>query len=271
MIVRVLGSGSKGNAVLLEADGTRVLIDAGFSPRGIQKRLEMFDVAPQSIEAVIVTHEHSDHIRGVAAASKRWGWRILASDGTRTGCASLAGAPIETISTSARFAIGQLEIATISTSHDANEPMAVIATSKATGARAGIVYDLGVFTEKLMHAVRYVDILMLEANHDVEMLRRGPYPPVLQRRIASRYGHLSNSDSAQAARECVHKGMSHLILAHLSQKNNTPRIATETVSASLVGTAFRGTVTPASQGKVTGPFVPKGVTYRGPGQLELGL
>jgi phosphoribosyl 1,2-cyclic phosphodiesterase len=257
--------------VLLEAGGTRVLIDAGFSPRGIQKRLEVFGVAPQSIEAVIVTHEHGDHVRGVAPCAKRWGWRILATDGTWTGCRSLASASVESIAMSGQFKIGQLEIQTVGTSHDANEPLALVATAKDDGARAGIVYDLGIFTERLHRVLHDLDILMLEANHDVDMLRNGPYPPVLQRRIASRYGHLSNADSAEAARQCVHKGMNHLILAHLSQKNNTPRIATETVRSSLGRTQFRGTVTPASQGKTTGPFLPKGARYRGPGQLELGL
>jgi len=271
VIVRVLGSGSKGNAVLLEAGGTRVLIDTGFSPRGMKKRLEVMEVAPDSIEAVIVTHEHTDHVGGVAACAKRWGWRILASAGTRTGCASLAHSTVETISTSSRFTIGQLDLATVRTSHDANEPMAVIATSRESGARAGIVYDLGVFTEALMRAIRGVDILMIEANHDVVMLRNGPYPPSLQRRIAGRYGHLSNNDAAAVARRCAHAGLSHVVLAHLSEKNNKPGVATETVRAALDGTSFRGEVTAASQGRVTGPFTPAGVAYRGPAQLQLAL
>jgi phosphoribosyl 1,2-cyclic phosphodiesterase len=271
MIVRVLGSGSKGNAVLLEAGGTRVLIDAGFSPRGMLRRLEVMEVTPDSVQAVIVTHEHTDHVNGVAACAKRWGWRVLASAGTRTGCASLARASVETISTSGTFTIGQLDVTTVRVSHDANEPMAVVATSRETGARAGIVYDLGVFTQGLMRALRGVDILMIEANHDVAMLRNGPYPAVLQRRIASRYGHLSNDDAAAAARQCAHKDLSHVVLAHLSEKNNRPDIATETVSAALEGTDFTGKVTAASQGRVTGPFTPKGMPYRGPAQLQLAI
>jgi phosphoribosyl 1,2-cyclic phosphodiesterase len=271
VIVRVLGSGSKGNAVLLEAGDTRVLIDAGFSPREMQKRLGAFDVAAASIEAVIVTHEHTDHVKGVAACAARWHWRVLASEGTRAGCTSLSKASVESVSTSTTLNIGSLEIRTIGVSHDANEPMAIVATARDSGARAAIVYDLGVFSESLRRHLRDLDILMLEANHDVEMLRNGPYPPVLQRRIASRYGHLSNADSANAARECVGKGTSHVILAHLSQKNNTARIAIETVKSVLKGTSFRGELTAAAQGKVTGPFVPKGETYRGPGQLQLEL
>ncbi|HEY4953510.1 MAG TPA: MBL fold metallo-hydrolase [Gemmatimonadaceae bacterium] len=271
MIVRVLGSGSKGNAVLLEAGGTRVLIDAGFSPRGMQKRLEVMEVTPDSIEAVIITHEHTDHVGGVAACAKRWGWRVLASAGTRTGSASLARASVETVSTSARFTIGQLDLTTVGTSHDANEPMAVFATSRETGARTGIVYDLGILTEALMRALRGVDILMIEANHDVAMLRNGPYPPSLRRRIASRYGHLSNDDAAAAARRCAHRNLSHVVLAHLSENNNRPDIATEAVRAALEGTDFTGDVTAASQGRVTGPFTPKGMPYRGAAQLQLAI
>lgn len=271
MIVRVLGSGSKGNSVLVEAGETRVLIDAGFSPRGMQKRLEVFGIEPASIEAVVLTHEHIDHVGRVAVCAGKWGWRILASEGTRTGCAALAEANVETLSTSGTVTLGQLELTTIGVSHDANEPMAVVATSISTGARAGIVYDLGVFSQKLAKALTYLDILMIEANHDDEMLRFGPYPLSLQRRIASRHGHLSNFASAAAASECAHKGMNHLILAHLSQKNNTPWIATETVRASVARTAFRGTITPASQGRTTGPFIPKGSSYRPARQLELGL
>jgi len=269
VIVRVLGSGSKGNAVVVEAGKTRVLIDAGFSPRGMEKRLGFFEVAPSSIAAVIVTHEHGDHVKGVAACAKRWGWRILASEGTRTGCASLVRASVETISARRRFTIGDLDLATIGTSHDANEPIAIVATSRETGARAGIVYDLGVCSEAVMRAVHDVQILVIEANHDVEMLRRGAYPPVLQNRIRGRYGHLSNDDAAAVARKCAHKGLSHIVLAHLSQKNNRPQIALEAVRAALDGTEFSGQLTAASQGRPTGPFAVAGA--RAPGQLELQL
>ena len=270
MIVRVLGSGSKGNAVLLESEQTRVLIDVGFSSRGMQKRLEAFEIPPKSIEAVIITHEHTDHVGGAPACVKRWGWRVLASAGTRTDCRSLAEVSVETVSPSGKFKVGDLEIRTIGTLHDANEPMAILATSRATGLSAGIVYDLGLFTERLWRAVNDVDILMIEANHDVDMLLHGPYPPVLQRRIASRYGHLSNADSAVAARECAHKRLSHIVLAHLSEKNNTPRVALDTVRAELRKTEFRGSLTTASQGKVTGPFAPKGIKCGGV-QLELAI
>jgi phosphoribosyl 1,2-cyclic phosphodiesterase len=267
----VLGSGSKGNAVLIEAGGTRVLVDAGFSPRGMAARLQYVEVMPESVAAVVVTHEHTDHVNGVVRCAKRWGWRIYASAGTRTGCRSLAKASVETVSTRGTFTIGQLDMTTIAVSHDANEPIAIVATSRETGAKTAIVYDLGVFTERLARAIRGVDILMIEANHDVTMLRNGPYPIGVQRRIASRYGHLSNDDAARVARQCAHKGLSHIVLAHLSQENNRPRIAVATVRAALEGTDFRGEVTAASQGRVTGPFVPTHASHRRAIQLQLAI
>jgi phosphoribosyl 1,2-cyclic phosphodiesterase len=271
VIVRVLGSGSKGNAVLIEAGDTRVLIDAGFTPGGMKKRLDMLEVAPSSIEAVIVTHEHADHIKGVTGCAQRWGWRVLATAGTRSGYDSMDHASVETIPTSRQFSIGRLDISTFDVSHDANEPMAVVATAKDTGARAAIVYDLGVLTQALLAAIHDVDILMIEANHDMDMLHNGPYPPILQRRIAGRYGHLSNDDAATAAAESAHKGLRHVILAHLSQKNNTPQVATCTIESALRRTGFSGQVTAAAQGRVTGPFVLAGMSFSVAGQLDLGL
>ena len=120
-----------------------------------------------------------------------------------------------------------------------------------------------------MRAVHDVEILMIEANHDVEMLRRGPYPVMLQNRIRGRYGHLSNDDAAAVARKCAHKGLTHVVLAHLSQKNNRPQIALETVRAALDGTEFSGQLSAALQGRPSGPFAVS--VARAPRQLEFSL
>ncbi len=243
----VLGSGSKGNAVLLQSGNTRLLIDAGFGTRTIAKRLLSIGVDPRSIHAVVVTHEHTDHAKGAAAGAARWGWQIYATAGTRGASLSLVDSPTHTLVANETVTIGDAEIHAISTSHDATDPVAVIATNITNGVRAAIVYDLGVMTEPLHKAIEHVEILVIESNHDGEMLRMGPYPASLKRRIAGSHGHLSNRAAGMAAARCAHRGLSHVVLAHLSEINNTPRIATETMQRALARTAFKGSITAASQ------------------------
>ena len=146
MNVWVLGSGSGGNAVLVETARSRVLVDAGFSPRVLKQRLRVAGVAPESIEAVVVTHEHTDHMKGVAAAAKRWGWTIVSTAGTRMMCPDWIGLRPTIASRSSTIVVGDLRLETVPVSHDASEPIGVIVTSQAEGARAGIVYDLGYVT-----------------------------------------------------------------------------------------------------------------------------
>ncbi|MEO5903050.1 MAG: MBL fold metallo-hydrolase [Gemmatimonadaceae bacterium] len=243
----VLGSGSKGNSVLMQAGSTRVLIDAGFSTRAMSKRLGAINVDPESIEAVIITHEHDDHAKGAVSCAKKWGWQIYATEGTRGASLGLADAATRSIASNASIEIGDLEIRTVSTSHDAEEPIAVVATGKPCGVRAAIVYDLGVVTETISRALDRVEILILESNYDGEMLRTGPYPVSVQRRIAGREGHLSNRSAALAAAACSHSGLAHVVLAHLSEVNNTPRLALETMERVLKRTTFRGQITPGAQ------------------------
>src|SRR5438270_7118607 len=229
----VLGSGSSGNAILLETDRSRILVDAGFSPRVLKQRLTMAGVAPDSIEAVVVTHEHTDHAKGAAAAARKWGWTIVSTAGTRMMCPDWA--ELRTILTPRKSAVvvGDFHLETVPVSHDANEPIAVIVTSIEEGARAGIVYDLGQVTETISRALDKLDLLVIEANHDEGMLRAGPYPPSLQARIRSKFGHLSNTAAAHTAMQCVHSGLNNIVLAHLSEQNNTPRVAMSTVGDSL--------------------------------------
>lgn len=243
----VLGSGSKGNSVLMQAGSTRVLIDAGFSTRAMSKRLGSINVDPRSIEAVIITHEHDDHAKGAVSCAKKWGWQIYATEGTRGASLGLADADTRSIASNGSIEIGDLEIRTVSTSHDAEEPIAVVATGKPCGVRAAIVYDLGVVTETISRAIDRVEILVLESNYDGEMLRTGPYPVSVQRRIAGREGHLSNRSAALAAAACSHRGLADIVLAHLSEVNNTPRLALETMERVLKRTTFSGQITPGAQ------------------------
>ena len=271
MKVWVLGSGSRGNAVVVESGECRVMIDVGFGPRILQKRLEACGIAPESIEACVITHEHSDHIRGAARAARRWHWPLFASEGTyaNSRLAEL-GTPAATFVAGRTLEFSEMDVTTFRVPHDASEPIGVLATATNTGARAAVVTDIGHASRTVRTMVREVDILVLESNHDEEMLANGPYPPYLQRRIASRVGHLSNRDCADLVRESISPHLRQVVLAHLSEENNTPRLAFESMRSALGGTGFRGAVLPALQDGVIGPFSVTAGTGR-VSQLTLGI
>ena len=268
----ILGSGSSGNSVLIETERSRILVDAGFSPRVLKQRLTRAGVAPDSIEAVVVTHEHTDHVKGVASAARKWGWTIVSTAGTRMMCPEWSELPTILTPRKSSVIVGDFHLETVPVPHDANEPIAVIVTSIGEGARAGIVYDLGQVTESISRALDKLDVLVIEANHDEGMLRAGPYPPSLQARIRGRFGHLSNGEAARLCGESIHRGLNNIVLAHLSEKNNTPRTALDTVGETLRRSRFRGRLTAASQDNVVGP-VSVGATGAGaaPVQLALGI
>jgi phosphoribosyl 1,2-cyclic phosphodiesterase len=264
----MLGSGSSGNAILIECDGSRILIDCGFGTRTVAGRLKAIGVAPESIDACLITHEHSDHVKGAASAAKRWGWGLYATPGT-------ARAPELTAASVHRFAPGEsiefprITVTSTATPHDANESVGFVATSRSTGARAGLFYDIGHVSTAIAAACTSLDILVLESNHDDDMLRTGPYPRWLQARIASKTGHLSNRDSGAFARETVSRAMQHVVLAHLSENCNTPEIALAAMRSGIARTAFRGTVTAAKQDGVVGPFTPGAARAEAPIQYSL--
>src|SRR3954471_16701084 len=267
----ILGSGSSGNSVLVETERSRILVDAGFSPRVLKQRLAHAGVAPESIEAVVVTHEHTDHIKGVAGAARKWGWTIVSTAGTRMMCPDWS--QLRTIMTPRKSSVvvGDFHLETVPVSHDANEPIAVIVTSIAEGARAGIVYDLGHVSESVSRALDKLDVLVIEANPDEGMLRTGPYPPSLQRRISGNFGHLSNRVAAQTASQSIHSGLNNIVLAHLSEKCNTPRTALATVGDALRKARFRGRLTASSQQSVVGPFCAGASAVSGDAPLQLAL
>ena len=263
----VLGSGSKGNAILLECGDTRVLVDAGFSARRLAERMRGIGVAPESVSALVITHEHSDHVSGAATAVKRWNWSVHGTPGTLAALPGVAHratpfAPGDVL----RF--GDITLETVRTSHDAAEPVAFVATSTCSGMRAAVVTDTGVVTPEVQRAVGLADVLVLESNHDETMLRLGPYPYHLKRRIAGKFGHLSNADAGKLAAETAHRGLRQLVLAHLSETNNTPEAAVEAMRLSVRRARWRGTVTAAPQHGVIGPF---GDVAGSGGQLTLGL
>ncbi|HJR63960.1 MAG TPA: MBL fold metallo-hydrolase [Gemmatimonadaceae bacterium] len=266
----VLGSGSKGNALLLECGASRILIDAGFPAGSLGKRLRSIGVAPESLEGVIITHEHSDHVRGAAGGVKRWGWRVHATTGTLAACPGLADAAARGFRAGSTLTFCDVEVHTVLTSHDAEEPVALVATARESGVRAGIAYDLGCGTPAIRRELRELDLLVLESNHDGGMLRTGPYPWMLKRRIASSTGHLSNRAAGELVRDAAHRGLREVVLAHLSEINNTPEIARAEVADCLRRSPFRGRLSAAPQRGIVGPFGPGGARPTGE-QLSFSL
>jgi phosphoribosyl 1,2-cyclic phosphodiesterase len=252
----LLGSGSRGNAVVLESGDTRVLVDAGFTPSVLTERLRAVDLAPESIQAVIVTHEHTDHLRGTRVLCERFGWAAYATMGTITASRDLAGCNPIAFRAGDGLSIGDMDVLSVKSSHDAAEPVVLVVTSRTSGARTGIAYDLGVATQSVTDALRDLDMLILEANHDELMLHAGPYPASVRARISGRNGHLSNGRAGQLAREVTHKGLRQIVLAHISEKCNTPRTALSDVATAMSRTRFSGRLSAAHQDRIAGPFEP---------------
>ncbi len=266
----VLGSGSRGNAVVVESGQSRILVDVGFGPRILQRRLQAARLEPESIEACVITHEHSDHIRGAARAAWRWQWPLFTTEGTYANSRlAQLGTPAAKVRTGTTIAFTDLDVTTFRTPHDAVEPIGVVVTERSTGARAAILTDVGCASKTVRQMVRDVDLLVIESNHDEQMLWNGSYPISVQRRIASRVGHLSNGECADLVRDSVSTRLRQVVLAHLSEENNSPRIAYDTMKSALKKTTFRGALLPALQDSVVGPF---SVTARkSEVQLSLGI
>lgn len=265
-----LGSGSAGNAVLVECGETRVLVDCGFGTRTMAMRLKLAQVAPESISACIVTHEHSDHVKGVSQSAKKWGWQVFATTGTAQ-CPELADIAVTMFAAGDCLSIGNLKVETRRIPHDASEPIGVVLESHRSGVRAGVAYDVGHVTDDVRALCRDLDLLILESNHDDGMLRAGPYPWSVQQRIAGPLGHLSNREASALAADSMSPNLAHVVLAHLSERCNEAGLAEARTRAALVKARFRGAVTAASQGVVVGPFEPRTSRQRDAVQMALAL
>lgn len=289
MRVHILGSGSEGNAIVLESDRQRILVDAGFGVRELARRLNSVDIAPESISALVVTHEHVDHVRGAGAAARRWNWPVYATAGTLRAKGKAQSAKSENalpvsvsiesrvanqnvkkkrivkhvVDTATEVQLDDFSIRFVKAPHDAREPISLIATVRSTGERVGIAYDIGHLTERFIHNFSECEMLLLESNHDAQLLRTGPYPWSVKQRVAGPNGHLSNAECALMAKECTHRGLRHLVLCHLSQTNNRPEIALRSMRSALRGTGFRGALQAAPQHST--------MTLGGAAQMELAL
>jgi phosphoribosyl 1,2-cyclic phosphodiesterase len=271
MKVWVLGSGSSGNAVLVECGETRLLVDAGFGTRTLSGRLKTIGISPASIEACIVTHEHGDHVKGAAAGAKRWGWSLFASEGTVDAWPELQEQNCTRVPVGGSVLLSRMSIATHAVPHDAASPIGVKVTSSSTGANVVVCTDLGHATDSVRALCSDADLLLLESNHDEMMLRNGPYPYSVQRRIGSRTGHLSNRASADLARQVVHANLAHVVLSHISENCNDHGLAHRAMREALSRTRFRGSLSVAMQHSVVGPFLPRPSRVEAERQYSLAL
>lgn len=222
----ILASGSSGNAALIEDGGRVVLVDAGICAREIARRARAAGLDESQIEAILITHEHTDHIKGARVLARKLNVPLMATAGTLQAAATpFSDAPHQiAIGRNDSFSLAGLTVRSFATSHDAAESVGFTFQNR-RGARIGMVTDTGTITGESLDALAGCHALGIEANHDVTMLERGPYPPFLKRRIASDGGHLSNAAAAGGLGALAWKGLSHVFALHISEKNNTPEAA----------------------------------------------
>lgn len=228
-----LGSGSRGNAMIVESGASRVLLDCGFGPRAMQTRLARIGLTSTDVQAVFLTHEHSDHIGGAFAFALRHAIPVFMT----RGC--LAGAPmrryerpeIRFIEGDGPISFGELEIHPFSVPHDAREPVQYVFSDGVR--RLGVLTDTGHITPHVERMLSACDALVLECNHDSDMLANGRYPAFLKARVGGDYGHLANAAAAQLLRSIDCSRLRHVIAAHLSEQNNTPHLARLALSEAL--------------------------------------
>ena len=227
----MLGSGSRGNGTLVQAGATTVLMDCGFMLRDAESRLRRLGVEPYAVDAVVVTHEHHDHIGGVARFARKHRLPVWMSQGTKEAWRDGPVPRTHVFAPSEAFAIGDLLVQPFAVPHDAREPCHYVFGDGHF--RVGALSDAGSVTDAMRAALSGCDALMLEFNHDVEMLANGPYEPPLKRRVGGPLGHLSNVQAAEFVRSLDNSRLRHLVLTHLSEKNNTPALALAAATAAI--------------------------------------
>lgn len=225
-----LASSSSGNAALIRSGATAILLDAGISARRIAQSLASLGLAPEELSGILITHEHSDHVNGIATLTKKYAIPVYASRGTAHFLPQAASV-LHVFEAGVAFDIGSLHIQSFRTSHDAADSV----DYRIDGADGsfGALTDTGYVPDGAAKVLEGVDTLLLESNHDVSMLQCGPYPYHLKRRILGEHGHLSNDAAAEFALHCVQSGTTDILLAHLSAENNTPETAEYTVARKL--------------------------------------
>lgn len=226
-------SGSSGNSSLITYKDTNILIDCGMSGKRLEAQLDGLGVSAAGLDAILVTHEHIDHVCGVGVVSRRYNLPVYATEQTHDAMevGRLSGENIRYIEPDRPFVIGDIEVNAFCIPHDAAGPVGY--RFYCGDEKYAVATDIGMLTNEVFDSISGSRSIILEANHDLQMLKNGSYPQRLKERILSDYGHMSNDLSAQTAVALARRGTKHIMLAHLSNENNTPQIAYDTVAAAL--------------------------------------
>jgi len=243
--VAYLGSGSKGNAALVEANGTCVMLDCGFTVTEVERRMARLARDPASLAGILVTHEHSDHFAGVARLARQHGIPVWLTHGTARG-RNLKGVAVNWIDVHQSFQVGELQIQPLPVPHDAQEPCQFVFGDGEK--RLGILTDAGHVTRHMVQSLGGLDALLLECNHDLDMLMNGPYPARLKRRVAGKYGHLSNLQALELLQVLDQVRLRHIFGLHLSEINNTPGRALDALAAGRARAGIEVAVVDQQQG-----------------------
>lgn len=232
-----IASGSSGNCIYTGTDHVHLLVDAGISKKRIENGLQEIGLKAEELDGILITHEHSDHVNGLGVMARKYAIPIYATEGTLQAILSdkrlgkIDEDLFRPISAGTDFAIGEVSVHPISTSHDAADPVAYILRNQ--NRSVGIITDLGKYDYSLVDNLQNLDVLLLEANHDVNMLQVGAYPYYLKQRILGDRGHLSNEACGQLLDTVLHDGLKKVLLGHLSKENNYPQLAYETVKMEI--------------------------------------
>lgn len=250
----MLASSSAGNCALVATDRTRLLVDAGLSRRETFERMAADGVSPESLDAILITHEHTDHTAGLQAIARKLGIPVYLSRLTAPAIAWSEYTPkLELFQAGASFTIGDIDVTSFTIPHDAADPVGF--SFHAHGIRMAIATDLGYLPDSIRYHLCGADALLLEANHDLEMLKVGPYPWPVKQRVMGRMGHLSNEVACRFIREHLNSSTSTIILGHLSEHNNHPAIVEDCAEKALGGRSLFTRLIVADPRRATGPVV----------------
>lgn len=243
----LLGSGSEGNALLVASKQTAVLMDCGFSLQETVQRLSRLGCAPEQLSGIVVTHEHGDHIAGVARLARKFGLPVWLTHGTlRSQAAAFAGIEVTEVNPHRMFRIGDIEVEPYPVPHDAAEPVQYVFGDGSR--RLGVLTDVGMSTRHIEMTLRECDALVLECNHDVDMLANSDYPYSLKQRIGGRFGHLDNQSAAALLAKLEIERLQHIVAAHLSRSNNSPELARAALSGAAGDAATRIVIATQDEG-----------------------